>query len=215
MCSKSARRRTRSWGWRRSDTRRTRLSGGPCGSPRSEGLRDCQTLAPLGATALEDEASILRAHAFKEAMRLPAAAAIGLKSALHGSPLSPRPWRPTGRTTNGKRQPGFLSTKPASNGPSWRPRVVARRRTTACGIVLGSPGQRRAEAWPAPAFLRRARGGTGRFSTIVEISVENSGLSGLAAMKNLVVSGSAYGEGPNEAVFTRVKGLSRVPRSVI
>ena len=51
--------------------------------------RDGQALAALGATALQDEASILRAHAFKEAMRLAAAAAIGLKSALHGSPGSP------------------------------------------------------------------------------------------------------------------------------
>jgi hypothetical protein len=59
---------------------------------------------------------------------------------------------------------------------------------------------------PTPAFQRRRRPGTGRFSTIVEISVENSGLSGLDAMKSLVVSGSAYGEGPNYAVFTRVNG---------
>jgi hypothetical protein len=41
----------------------------------------------------------------------------------------------------------------------------------------------------------------------VEISVENSGLSGLGAMKNVVVSGFAYGEGRNDAVFTRVNGV--------
>jgi hypothetical protein len=44
--------------------------------------------------------------------------------------------------------------------------------------------------------------GPSRFSTIVENSVENSGLSGLATMKTLMVSGSAYGEGRWKAFFT-------------
>jgi hypothetical protein len=46
-----------------------------------------------------------------------------------------------------------------------------------------------------------ADGAPGRFSTIVENSVENSGLSGLATMKTVVVSGSAYGEGRLDAIF--------------
>jgi hypothetical protein len=41
-----------------------------------------------------------------------------------------------------------------------------------------------------------------RFSTTVENSVEISGLSGLAAMKSLVLSGSAYGEGSLMAIFS-------------
>jgi hypothetical protein len=44
--------------------------------------------------------------------------------------------------------------------------------------------------------------GPGRFSTTVENSVENSGVSGLTAMKSLVVSGSAYGEGNFMAVLS-------------
>jgi hypothetical protein len=37
--------------------------------------------------------------------------------------------------------------------------------------------------------------------------VEISGLSGLGAMKTLVMSGSAYGEGAKRAVFTYVNGV--------
>jgi hypothetical protein len=40
------------------------------------------------------------------------------------------------------------------------------------------------------------------FSTTVENSVEISGLSGLATMKSLVLSGSAYGEGRLMAVLS-------------
>jgi len=47
----------------------------------------------------------------------------------------------------------------------------------------------------------------GRFSTIVENSVENSGLSGLAAMKNLVLPESAYGEGRFIAIFSTFSRL--------
>jgi len=46
-----------------------------------------------------------------------------------------------------------------------------------------------------------ADGGPSRFSTIVENSVEKPRLSELAVMKILEVSGSAYGEGPNGALF--------------
>jgi hypothetical protein len=41
-----------------------------------------------------------------------------------------------------------------------------------------------------------------RFSTTVENSVEISGLSGLTAMKSLVLSESAYGEGNLMAVLS-------------
>jgi hypothetical protein len=47
----------------------------------------------------------------------------------------------------------------------------------------------------------------GRFSTIVEKSVENSGLSGLTVMKNLVVPESAYGEGDFVAIFSTFSRL--------
>ena len=47
----------------------------------------------------------------------------------------------------------------------------------------------------------------GRFSTTVEKSVEISGLSGLTALKSLVVSGSAYGEGNFMAVLSANFGL--------
>jgi hypothetical protein len=40
------------------------------------------------------------------------------------------------------------------------------------------------------------------FSTTVENSVENSGLSGLAVMKTLVLSVSAYGEGNLIAILS-------------
>src|SRR5437868_6978219 len=46
-----------------------------------------------------------------------------------------------------------------------------------------------------------ARARPGRFSTIVENSVENSRLSRLAVTKSLIVPGSAYGEGPEQAIF--------------
>jgi hypothetical protein len=42
----------------------------------------------------------------------------------------------------------------------------------------------------------------GGFSTTVENSVENSGVSRLTAMKSLVLSGSAYGEGNLMAVLS-------------
>ena len=46
-----------------------------------------------------------------------------------------------------------------------------------------------------------------RFSTTVENSVEISGLSGLTAMKSLVLSESAYGEGNLMAVLSMLFGL--------
>jgi len=46
-----------------------------------------------------------------------------------------------------------------------------------------------------------------RFSTTVENYVENSGLSRLAVMKILVLSGSAYGEGLKMAIFPTVFGF--------
>jgi hypothetical protein len=46
--------------------------------------------------------------------------------------------------------------------------------------------------------------GLSRFSTIVEISVEISGLSDGVRPKTLVVVESAYGEGENRALFARV-----------
>jgi hypothetical protein len=45
------------------------------------------------------------------------------------------------------------------------------------------------------------------FSTIVENSVENSGLSRLATMKNLVLPESAYGEGCLVAIFSTFSRL--------
>jgi hypothetical protein len=60
----------------------------------------------------------------------------------------------------------------------------------------------------SPLLLLPAAGKLGRFSTIVEISVENSGLSGLAVMKTLEVSRFAYGEGPRAAFFTLFFALS-------
>ena len=50
-------------------------------------------------------------------------------------------------------------------------------------------------------------GALSRFSTTVENSVENSGLSGLAAMKSLVLSESAYGEGYLMAVLSLFSGV--------
>jgi hypothetical protein len=47
----------------------------------------------------------------------------------------------------------------------------------------------------------RSDGGPSRFSTIVENSVEISGLSGGVRPKMLVVVDSAYGEGVNDADF--------------
>jgi len=48
---------------------------------------------------------------------------------------------------------------------------------------------------PCPVPAISVDGALSRFSTTVENSVENSGLSGLTAMKSLVLSESAYGEG--------------------
>jgi hypothetical protein len=45
-------------------------------------MRRRQTLAPFGATALEDELAALRAHADAEAVRLGATAIVRLKSSL-------------------------------------------------------------------------------------------------------------------------------------
>jgi len=45
------------------------------------------------------------------------------------------------------------------------------------------------------------------FSTTVENSVEISGLSGLTAMKSLVLSESAYGEGNLMAFLSMLFGL--------
>jgi hypothetical protein len=50
-------------------------------------------------------------------------------------------------------------------------------------------------------------GALSRFSTTVENSVEISGLSGLTAMKSLVLSESAYGEGHLMAVLSMFSGL--------
>ena len=76
---------------------------------------------------------------------------------------------------------------------------------------VNKPGRER--VWYRPPLLSRGGGDDGfpaisgdrapsRFSTTVENSVENSGLSGLAAMKSLVLSGSAYGEGNLMAILS-------------
>jgi hypothetical protein len=57
---------------------------------------------------------------------------------------------------------------------------------------------------PRAVLALRGDGALSRFSTTVENSVENSGLSGLATMKSLVLSGSAYGEGLLVAIFPTV-----------
>jgi hypothetical protein len=64
-------------------------------------------------------------------------------------------------------------------------------------------------ARPVPAFASGVSGdvASGRFSTTVENSVEISGLSGLTAMKSLVLSESAYGEGNLMAVLSMLFGL--------
>ena len=46
-------------------------------------VRWCKALAAFGAAALENETATLRAHAHAEAVRLGAAAVIGLKSSSH------------------------------------------------------------------------------------------------------------------------------------
>jgi hypothetical protein len=60
-----------------------------------------------------------------------------------------------------------------------------------------------------PAFASGVSGddALSRFSTTVENSVEISGLSRLAAMKSLVLSESAYGEGNLMAVLSMLFGL--------
>jgi len=57
-----------------------------------------------------------------------------------------------------------------------------------------------------PVSAIRGDGAPSRFSTTVENSVENSGLSGLATMKSLVLSESAYGEGNLMAVLSMLFG---------
>jgi hypothetical protein len=47
----------------------------------------------------------------------------------------------------------------------------------------------------------------GRFSTTVENSVENSGLSGPTIVKSLVLSESAYGEGNLMAVLSMLLNM--------
>jgi hypothetical protein len=61
---------------------------------------------------------------------------------------------------------------------------------------------------PVPALASgiSGDGALRRFSTTVENSVENSGLSGLATMKSLVLSESAYGEGNLMAVLSMFLG---------
>ena len=49
---------------------------------------DGQTLATLGPSAFQNESSVLRAHPGPEAVRLPAAAVVRLKGALHESAVS-------------------------------------------------------------------------------------------------------------------------------
>lgn len=100
---------------------------------------------------------------------------------------------------------------------------VARKRVNKAGSrVVGQPGPGPVVSSSAPLGRRRVRrravgrgaggsqvvlsigadGAPGRFSTIVEKSVENSGLSGLAAMKTLVLPESAYGEGCFVAILS-------------
>jgi hypothetical protein len=50
-------------------------------------------------------------------------------------------------------------------------------------------------------------GASSRFSTTVENSVEISGLSGLTAMKSLVLFESAYGEGYSVAILSMFFGV--------
>ena len=62
---------------------------------------------------------------------------------------------------------------------------------------------------PVPSLATGVSGdcALSRFSTTVENSVEISGLSGLTAMKSLVLSESAYGEGNLMAVLSMLFGL--------
>jgi hypothetical protein len=81
---------------------------------------------------------------------------------------------------------------------------------------VNKPG--REGVWYRPPLLSRGRGDDGfpaiggdralsRFSTTVENSVEIPGLSRLTAMKSLVLSGSAYGEGNLMAVLSMLFGV--------
>jgi hypothetical protein len=81
---------------------------------------------------------------------------------------------------------------------------------------VNKPGRER--VWYRPPLLSRGGGDNGfpaiggdeapgRFSTTVENSVEISGLSRLTAMKSLVLSGSAYGEGNLMAVLSMFFGV--------
>ena len=49
-------------------------------------LRNCQTLAAFGAAPLENDPAVLGPHPHEKSVRSAAAAAIGLKRALHGAP---------------------------------------------------------------------------------------------------------------------------------
>jgi len=62
---------------------------------------------------------------------------------------------------------------------------------------------------PVPALASgiSGDGALSLFSTTVENSVEISGLSGLTAMKSLVLSESAYGEGNLMAFLSMLFGL--------
>jgi hypothetical protein len=60
---------------------------------------------------------------------------------------------------------------------------------------------------PRPVLAISGDGALSRFSTTVENSVEISGLSGLTAMKSLVLPESAYGEGNLMAVLSMLFGL--------
>ena len=149
------------------------------------GLRHRQALAALGAAALQDQASVLGAHSLEETVRPAPAAAIGLKSALHG--ITSLTVTADGRTA----EPQMVAVGP-----------VRVNRGTLFGLWYRPPLPVARTNVPL-----RSNRGPSRFSTIVENSVEISGLSGGVRPKMLVVVDSAYGEGVNDADFARVFGL--------
>ena len=57
----------------------------PCDLARGVVVRDGQLPASLGATALENQASVLGGHALAESVFVPALTQAGLESPLHGS----------------------------------------------------------------------------------------------------------------------------------
>src|SRR5690606_8672286 len=97
---------------RAAGTLRTTARRGRCAAS-SGGRGDRQPLPALGATALENQATVLRPHADEETVGPPATAAIGLIRALHGTPVQTDLaglWRNPDRSG----PPALLSTSPGA-----------------------------------------------------------------------------------------------------